>query len=115
MAKILVVDDDGYIRNIIRTMLEEHEVIEAENGQEALRLYEESGPDLVLMDTMMPDMNGIEATRRILELDPDAKVLMVTAFASSKKEEMLDAGVKEVIPKPLRMDDLLKKLGKYIE
>jgi len=113
-AKILVADDDGFIRTILRTMLEDYEVIEAEDGASALRLFRERRPDLVLMDTVMPDMDGIEATKEILSIDPQAVVLMITAFATTRRNEILDAGVREVISKPIGMDDLIGKLEKYL-
>ncbi|WP_394296327.1 response regulator [Methanomassiliicoccus luminyensis] len=95
-------------------MLEGYDVVEAENGLRAVQLYAERRPQLVLMDILMPEMDGIEATREILKMDPRAVVIGVSAFASVKGEEMMRAGAKEVLSKPVRMPDLLAKVRSYI-
>ena len=72
-AQVLIADDSEFMRNLLREILEEnHEVLdEAENGVEAVELYEEHDPDLVMMDIVMPIRDGIEATAEISEADPD--------------------------------------------
>ncbi|MEE9409932.1 MAG: response regulator, partial [Candidatus Heimdallarchaeota archaeon] len=67
MSKILIVDDNDDLRTIMKIMLREFEVVEAKNGKEAIELFNESKPDLVLMDILMPVMDGIEATEIIME------------------------------------------------
>jgi len=86
MARILLVDDAGYMRRLVGIMATKggHEIVgEAETGQIAIELYEKVKPDLVIIDILMPDMNGLEALRRIREIDPDARVLMCTASEQS--------------------------------
>ena len=79
--RVLVVDDDATYREVARELIEElgHECVEADDGQKAVELYRRVKPDGVLMDIMMPVMDGIEAFAVILTEDPEAQVL----FSSS--------------------------------
>ena len=82
--RVLLVDDQRLMRDGLRTLLElegDLEVVgEAGNGEQALRAYEELGPDVVLMDVRMPVMDGVEATRRLVEGWREAQVIIVTTF-----------------------------------
>ncbi len=111
--RVLLVDDDDFIRDMLKEMLSSHEVFEAENGAEAVEMYIELHPDIVLMDILMPVMDGIEATRRIMSIDPKAIVIGISAFSAVKGEDMRMAGAREVLPKPLRVNDLLAVIEKY--
>lgn len=77
---ILLADDNKEVRRLIRSLVEdlESEILECENGQEAIEMFEELKPDLVLMDINMSPVDGITATRRILERFPDARIVIVT-------------------------------------
>jgi len=112
--KVLVAEDDPIVREILKTMLKDFFVLEAENGNEAVRLYKYHKPDVVLMDIVMPEKDGIDATKEILEIDKDAVVIGITAFAPTKKDEMLKAGAKEVIEKPLNRTKVLEVIKKYV-
>jgi len=82
MLKILVVDDSLIIRKKITKLSAElgHKVVYgAKNGQEAIEKYKELKPDLVTMDITMPDMDGIEAVKHIINEDSEAKIIMVTS------------------------------------
>ena len=85
-----------------------HEIVgEAETGQIAIDLYEKVKPDLVILDILMPDMNGLEALKKIMEIDPDARVLMCTASEqSSHVQEALSLGAKGYIVKPFTDNQL---------
>jgi DNA-binding NarL/FixJ family response regulator len=82
--RLLLVDDQRLMRDGLRTLLEMEEdmtvVGEAENGQEALGLYEKLLPDVILMDIRMPVMDGVKATQQLIEQWPDARVIILTTF-----------------------------------
>ncbi|MCW3984861.1 MAG: response regulator [Candidatus Bathyarchaeota archaeon] len=86
-TKILVVDDSAFTRRIVRNALNGRgfrEVIEAENGEEALRKYETEKPDVVLLDIIVPGLDGTEVLKRIMNIDENAKVIMLTAVGQAK-------------------------------
>src|ERR1700730_1496293 len=90
MARILVADDSAFMRNTLRYLLERagHEVVGlASRGREAVELYRRLQPDLVTMDIVMADMDGLEALRRIREMDSRATVLMVTVQNQERLQE----------------------------
>lgn len=117
MAKILVCDDAMFMRQTIIKMLEGvgHEVIaQAGNGVECISMYKSSKPDIVLMDITMPDMNGIEATRKIMELDSEAKIIMVSAMGQMEMVVgAVEAGAKDFVVKPFEPEKLIACVNKY--
>jgi two-component system chemotaxis response regulator CheY len=112
--KVLVVDDNEQFREILHEMLKGWEIIEAENGLEAVQLYTESKPDIVLMDIRMPVMDGIEATKIIKTKSPKAKIIGITGFAASLGEAMIKAGALEVLSKPIRIKMIREKMQFYL-
>ncbi len=111
--RILVVDDDITMRELLKLMLKHHEVYEADNGEKAISMYERFRPDVVLMDILMPKLNGIETTKKILEKHPDAIIIGVSAFASNKGDEILEAGAKDILEKPFTRKKLRELLQKH--
>ena len=112
---ILVADDEAVLRESIRYLLKDYfRIVEASNGLEALEAYEKHRPDVVLMDIMMPFMNGIEATREILKRDPDAIILAISAYSDKKGKEILEVGAKAILPKPFRRRELVEFIMKHI-
>ncbi|VVB90678.1 Chemotaxis protein CheY [uncultured archaeon] len=112
MAKIriLVIDDAPSVLKALQDTLEAHgyEVYEAINGEEALIRYREVKPDVVLMDILMPEMDGLSATRCIMGFDPDAKIIVVTAMGKRGLEkDCIEAGASDFIMKPYKTKDLL--------
>ena len=110
---ILVVDDNDDLRGVFRLLLKEYEIVEASNGIEALESYKNSKPSIVLMDILMPEMDGITATKKILEVDPDAQIIAITAY-STRANDMLEAGALDVLKKPIRKNELLNKINEYV-
>jgi CheY-like chemotaxis protein len=114
MTKILIVDDNDDLRALFRLILANFEIYEAKNGLEAIEHYDANKPDLVLMDILMPEMDGIVATKKILEKNPDAIVVAITAY-SSRANEIITAGAKEVLKKPVRKQELILKIKEYTD
>ena len=117
MAKVLVVDDAAFMRVRAAKVLMDngHEVLQAENGVEAVRMYAEWRPDAVLMDITMPEMDGLEALKEIRKIDPAAKVAMVTAMGQQAiVMEALKAGAKDFVLKPFQPDRVLGALQKLL-
>ncbi|MCU0503083.1 MAG: response regulator transcription factor [Anaerolineae bacterium] len=113
--RILLVDDHAVVRAGLRMLLgadpELQIVGEADNGAQALRLAGELAPDVVLMDISMPDMNGIEATRKIKEQNPNVVVLALTMHEDDQYFfEMLAAGASGYVPKRAAPNDLLSAI-----
>lgn len=111
--KILIVDDNDDLRYLLKIMLAEYITLEARNGSEAVGMFKVEKPNLVLMDILMPVMDGIDATKEIIKIDPQAIVLAITAY-TSKTDKIMEAGAKEVIQKPMRKKTLLKKAKIYL-
>jgi two-component system chemotaxis response regulator CheY len=117
MAKILVVDDAAFMRVRASKVLRDsgHEVVQAENGIEAIRQYAAHQPDAVLLDITMPEMDGLTALREIRKLDPNARIAMVTAMGQQAiVMEALRAGAKDFILKPFQPDRVLAALQKLL-
>ena len=114
-VRVLLVDDHAVVRAGLHMLLgadPELEIVgEAENGAEGVRLACELLPDVVLMDISMPDMNGIEATRRIKERCPDVAVLALTMHEDDQYFfEMLGAGASGYVPKRAAPNDLISAI-----
>jgi two-component system chemotaxis response regulator CheY len=118
MKRLLVVDDALFMRRMICQVAAEagwQVAGEATNGEQAVELYQQLKPDLVTMDLVMPIMGGLEALRKIRELDADAQVVVVTAL--DQKQALMDSirdGALDFIVKPFerqRVLNLLHKLG----
>ena len=118
MAGILVVDDAMFMRAAVKKTVEEagHSVVaEAGNGKQAIEQYSLSSPDLVLMDITMPDMDGIEATKQIMAIDPKARIVMVSAMGQMEMVvRAINAGAKDFIVKPVDAEKLKSCLKKYL-
>lgn len=116
--RALLVEDNAVNRRVATGLLRKLHcvVVEAENGQQALRQLDDQEFDLVFMDVQMPVMDGFEATRRIRS-DPrwlDVPVIAMTAHAmTGDRERCLDAGMSDYVPKPVRIDNLRGILAKW--
>jgi DNA-binding response OmpR family regulator len=105
MKRILIIDDEEHIRRMIRITLEAsgYEVSEAPDGQEGLKLYGNGSDwDLVLLDQRMPGMDGLETLSKIKQVDPDARVIMATAYASIELAvDAMKLGATDFVRKPM--------------
>ena len=116
MTSVLIVDDEMFIVELYRDILQlrGYKVVgTAFDGEEALKKYSSANdkPDVIIMDHRMPVMNGVQATKEILKMNPRQKVIFVSADVLVEKEAR-DAGAVEFLPKPFRMDDLIEKMQK---
>lgn len=117
--KILIVDDAklmrGMIKNAITSAVPDAICLEAENGEDAIQLYEATKPDVVTMDITMDYKNGVEAAREIMARHPDAKIIMVTALGQENLlKECIEIGVKDFIVKPFTKERILSAVGKAL-
>jgi two-component system response regulator NreC len=110
--KIVLADDHKIIREGLRTLLERHEdfqiIAEAGDGRSAVRIVGEQKPDLIVMDTIMPDLNGIEATRQIKAGYPEIKVIALSMYSDKQfVMQMLQAGASGYILKDCAFKELV--------
>ena len=119
MAKnSLICDDAAFMRMMIKDILTKNGytvVGEAENGAKAVEKYAELKPDLVLMDITMPEMDGIQALKKIKEADPSATVIMCSAMGQQAMViESIQSGAKDFIVKPFQADRVLEAVRKVV-
>ncbi len=116
-TQLLIVDDEANIRRFLGAGLraEGYKVTEAADGEEAVRAVEESSPDLVLLDIMMPKMDGFEACRRIREWS-HVPIIMLSALAESlDKVRSLDLGADDYLVKPFGINELMARIKVVLE
>jgi CheY-like chemotaxis protein len=119
MKRILVVEDNETNMYLIKFMLEKsgYEVIEAREGAVGVELAVKEKPDLILMDIQLPDINGLEATKRIRasEADSDIPIIALTSFAmAGDREKALAAGCTGYIEKPINPETFMAEIEKYL-
>ena len=120
MAKnILICDHAAFMRMMIKDILTKNGynvVGEAENGLKAVEKYQETKPDLVLMDITMPEMDGIQALKKIKQADPNASVVMCSAMGQQAMViESIQSGARDFIVKPFQPDRVLEAVKKAVE
>ncbi|MGO8807314.1 MAG: response regulator [Candidatus Bathyarchaeia archaeon] len=121
MGTIMIVDDASFMRAVLKKIVLQagHEVIaEAGSGDEAIIRYQESKPDLVLMDIIMPPgpkaKDGIEALKQIVAADPSAKVVMCSSMGQqSLIVEAIKSGAKDFVIKPFQPQKVIEALSRY--
>ncbi|WP_435126212.1 chemotaxis protein CheY [Halobaculum sp. D14] len=116
-TKVLIADDSEFMRNLLREILEgEFEIVgEAENGVEAVDMYGEYDPDLVMMDIVMPIRNGIEATEEITADNPGANIIMCTSVGQEEKmKAAVKAGAEGYITKPFQKPNVLEAINDVV-
>ena len=117
--KILICDDAASMRMMLKDIMKRigySEVYEAENGKKAIEKYIEFKPDLVFMDITMPEMDGIEALKKIIAHDKNATVIMCAAIGQSPLAvETMKNGAKDVIFKPYNIERVKEIINKVFE
>jgi two-component system, chemotaxis family, chemotaxis protein CheY len=119
MIKILIADDFFYMRLMLKNLLvmNDFDVVgEAEDGQDAVEKYKELHPDVVLMDVVMPRLDGIAASKMIRQQDPKARIALISAVG---QQDILDQaakiGINHYILKPFSFPDIIETLNKMME
>ena len=117
-AKVLIVDDALFMRNMLRNIFSESGfdiVGEAQNGNEAIEMYQQLKPDLVTMDIVMPEKNGIEALKEIMAADGTARIVICSALGQeSLIMEALEAGARDFIVKPFKPPKVIEVAQKVL-
>lgn len=114
--KIMIVDDVRLVRNMIESLLKrlDLEIVgQAENGSEAVELFEKLRPDIVTLDITMPEMDGLEALGRMLKIKPDAKIIIISALNSKATVlKAINQGAFSYLTKPINQTNLIATLEK---
>ncbi|HTZ20541.1 MAG TPA: response regulator [Opitutaceae bacterium] len=118
-GKVLLIDDESHIRKFVGLLLKQlgsPTIVEAANGLEAIALYQQERPDLVLLDVNMPGIDGLATLRKLRELDPEVVAIMLTSLASRQMVEgAAELGACLYIRKDTPKDEMLKMLRETIE
>jgi two-component system chemotaxis response regulator CheY len=114
----LIVDDSAFMRFHLKRLMDAFDNVvfsEAANGNEAIKEYGRVRPDIVLMDIVMPGLEGVETVKRICDSDPSARVIMISSVSYKEKvEEALAAGARSFIPKPVTTDQLKRAIEQVL-
>jgi len=116
---IMIVDDLAFIKLLLKDLIEKagfRVIGEASNGEEAIDMYQDKRPDLVLLDITMPKMDGITALKKILALDPGAKIIMCSALGQQRLiVQAIQLGAKDFIVKPFRPERVISSIKKALD
>lgn len=119
MKTVLIVDDTKFMRNILKNILKKKDlevVGEASNGREAIERFRELKPDIVTMDIIMPEVDGIQAVKEILKIDANAKILMCSAMGQQALViEAIQAGAKDFVIKPFQPTRVLEAVDRTLQ
>ncbi len=118
MAKVLVVDDSAFMRKMMKDIVSDlgiTDIEEADTGEMAVEKFEREEPDVVLLDLILPGINGDKVLEQIIGMDSSAKVIMATAVGQEDvMDKCLDTGAKSYIVKPFDKDKVKAELKKYL-
>lgn len=118
MAKILVVDDAAFMRMMVKDTLTKNgysDLYEAGDGVQAVEMYNEVKPDLVIMDITMPNMDGLEALKAIRSQNPQAQIVMCSAMGQEAMViDAIKSGAKDFIVKPFKPDRIIKTVEQLL-
>ena len=111
MALILLIDDSSYMRSVIRSFLspDGHEILEAENGYKGLQMIHERSPDCLILDLIIPDIDGLKVLKALNDQGSKTPVIVVTAdIQGSVRKQCLELGAKAFVNKPPKKEELCK-------
>ena len=120
MARILIIDDDPDVRRLLRVALEkdQHDILEAGDGNEGMRRWRDGRPDLVITDLMMPGKDGLDTLFELVSLDPRVKVIAMTGGNWREAVDRLhDArlfGAVRTVAKPFTLSEMLRVVGEVL-
>lgn len=118
MRKIMIADDSAFMRTLLKKIASENdgvEVIEAEDGKQAVELHKKEKPALTLMDVVMPNVGGLEALKQIMEAEPGAKIIMVSAVGQETLiKEAISLGAYDFIVKPFKEEQVQEAIKKAL-
>jgi two-component system, chemotaxis family, chemotaxis protein CheY len=118
-VNVLIVDDLAFIKIVLRDIIEKsgfRVVGEASNGEQAIAMYQDTRPDVVLMDITMPGMDGLTALKKIREIDPAARVIICSALGQQRLiVQAIQLGAKDFIVKPFQPPRVLAALKKALD
>ena len=117
MALILIIDDSSTTRNAIRNLAkaDDHETLEAENGQKGLEIIADQNPDCIILDLIMPEMDGFEVLRTLRKQDSKIPVIILSAdIQEIVRKECFELGAKAFINKPLIKRELCNTINKVL-
>jgi two-component system chemotaxis response regulator CheY len=118
LTRVLVVDDNRLTRDQLKKILvtEGLEIAgEAIHGLEAIKKFQELKPDIIIMDIVMPLMNGVEATRAVLKIDPSAKIIICSVLGQeSMVSKAIDVGAKDYVGKPFKAGDVTQAVNRVL-
>lgn len=116
--KVLIVDDAAFMRMMLKDILTKNDfevVAEAENGKAGVAAFQKYKPDIITMDITMPEMNGIDAVKAIKAIDPNVKVVMVSAMGQQPMViEAIQAGANDFIVKPFQPERVIEAITKVL-
>ena len=115
---VLIVDDLVFIKMVLRDVVEKagfRVVGEASDGQEAIEMFQDKRPDVVLLDITMPKMDGIAALKKIMEINPEANVIMCSALGQQRLiVQAIQLGARDFIVKPFREERVVSAIKKVL-